>query len=167
MRDGANAVTRIPSSEIYRGRRIIGRAIGTEGTDWCVVQLDRPVTNHRFVSIRRTGRITADAGVHVIGHPSGILDTYGGNSGSPVYSGTSHEVEGILVRGETDYVRVGNCFRSNVCPANGCRGRTGSTPSASSAVRNRRSPTSRHEVARSGRHPGGMSGCALWQPSRS
>ncbi|WP_420540401.1 S46 family peptidase (plasmid) [Paenibacillus polymyxa] len=28
------------------------------------------------------------------------LDTYGGNSGSPVFNSDTHEVEGILVRGE-------------------------------------------------------------------
>ncbi len=144
MRDATNANTRISNGEIYRGRRILGRAIGTEGTDWCVIQLDRPVLNHRHVVVRRTAKVPNGAGVHVIGHPSGIpkkiagnavvrdnaparffaanVDTYGGNSGSPVFHSTTHVVEGILVRGETDYVQVGNCFRSNVCPANGCRG---------------------------------------------
>jgi hypothetical protein len=144
MRDATTANTRIRNTEIYRGRRILGRAIGNQGTDWCVIQLDRPVLNHRHVTVRRTGKIPNSAGVHVIGHPSGIpkkvagnavvrdnapgrffvanLDTYGGNSGSPVFHATTHVVEGILVRGETDYVQVGNCFRSNICPANGCRG---------------------------------------------
>ena len=32
------------------------------------------------------------------------LDTFGGNSGSPVYNAKTHKVEGILVRGERDYV---------------------------------------------------------------
>ncbi|MGY1709854.1 trypsin-like peptidase domain-containing protein [Geodermatophilus sp. SYSU D00758] len=144
MRDAETAETRIADSEIYRGRRILGSAIGVEGTDWCVVQLDRPVLNHRCVTVRRSGRVPDGAGVHVIGHPSGLpkkiagnavvrdnstgrffvanLDTYGGNSGSPVFHSGTHLLEGILVRGETDYVQVGNCARSNVCPADGCRG---------------------------------------------
>ena len=37
------------------------------------------------------------------------LDTYGGNSGSPVFNSDTHEVEGILVRGEADFVQQGNC----------------------------------------------------------
>jgi hypothetical protein len=49
-------------------------------------------------------------------------DTYGGNSGSPIFNSTTHVVEGILVRGETDFVWNGNCRVSNVCTANGCRG---------------------------------------------
>lgn len=144
MRDATTAGTRVPDGEIYSGRRILGRAIGTEGTDWCVVQLDRPVLNHGYTSVRRSGKIADGAAVHVIGHPSGLpkkvaggaavrdnsqnryfvanLDTYGGNSGSPVYDSATHQVEGILVRGETDYVVVDGCRRSNVCPANGCRG---------------------------------------------
>jgi Trypsin-like peptidase domain len=144
MRDAATALTRISTGEIYRGIRIIGREIGSNGTDWAVVQLDRPVVNHPFVRVRRTGQVPDSAGVHVIGHPSGLpkkhagnaavrdnasarffvanLDTYGGNSGSPVFNSTTHEVEGVLVRGETDYVSNGSCTVSNVCPVDGCQG---------------------------------------------
>jgi V8-like Glu-specific endopeptidase len=144
MRNATTANTRIPNGDIYKGRRILGRAIGTEGTDWCVIQLERPVLNHRHVSVRRTGKIPNSAGLHVIGHPSGLpkkvagnaavrnnspsryfvanLDTYGGNSGSPVFHSSTHVLEGILVRGDTDYVQVGDCFRSNVCPVDGCDG---------------------------------------------
>ncbi|MEI8190645.1 MAG: hypothetical protein WCI75_13115 [candidate division NC10 bacterium] len=50
------------------------------------------------------------------------LDTYGGNSGSAVFSATTGLVEGILVRGENDYVWKGGCRVSNRCPADGCRG---------------------------------------------
>jgi len=144
MSDENTATTTISNSEIYRGVRILGRQIGIEGTDWAIVQLDRPVLNHPYVKIRRTGKIPDNQSVHVIGHPSGIpkkiaggsnvrdntpsryfvanLDTYGGNSGSPVFNSSTHEAEGILVRGETDYVFNGSCYVSNVCPANGCRG---------------------------------------------
>ena len=50
------------------------------------------------------------------------LDTYGGNSGSPVFNSETHEVEGILVRGDTDFVPLGKCMVSAVCPTNGCIG---------------------------------------------
>ena len=50
------------------------------------------------------------------------LDTYGGNSGSPVFNEDDGTVEGILVRGDTDFVRDNGCFISNVCPTTGCRG---------------------------------------------
>jgi hypothetical protein len=144
MRNATTAETTVPTSEIYRGIRIIGRAIGNQGTDWAVVQLDRPVLNHRHVRLRRSGKVADNAGVYVIGHPVGLpkkwaggavvrdntparyfvanLDTYGGNSGSAVFNATTHDVEGILVRGETDFVMNGSCRVSNVVPANGGRG---------------------------------------------
>lgn len=144
MRNATTAETRIDNDEIYRGIRILGRQMGIAGTDWALIQIDRPVLNHRYVQIRRSGKIADNSAVHVIGHPCGLpkkhagnarvrdntnaryfvanLDTYGGNSGSPVFNNLSHEVEGILVRGETDFVRNGPCNVSNICPANGCDG---------------------------------------------
>src|SRR5262249_37357901 len=93
---------------------------------------------------RRTGRIGDTQAVHVIGHPSGLpakfaggaavrnnqpnaffvanLDTYGGNSGSPVFNSDTHVVEGILVRGDADFVQQGACSVSLICPTTGCRG---------------------------------------------
>jgi hypothetical protein len=50
------------------------------------------------------------------------LDTYGGNSGSAVFDANTGVVEGILVRGENDFVTRGSCRATNYCPANGCRG---------------------------------------------
>ena len=144
MRNATTAETVINNGEIYHGVAIIGRQEVGNGPDWALVRIDRPVTNHRIVRIRRTGRIGDTQAVHVIGHPSGLptkfaggaavrnnqpnaffvanLDTYGGNSGSPVFNSDTHEVEGILVRGETDFVQQGNCTVSLVCPTTGCRG---------------------------------------------
>jgi hypothetical protein len=50
------------------------------------------------------------------------LDTYGGNSGSPVFNSTTHDVEDVLVRGENDFVQQGGCRVSLVCPNTGCQG---------------------------------------------
>jgi V8-like Glu-specific endopeptidase len=92
------------------------------------------------------GMASADQEVFVIGHPVGLplkyagnakitdnspstyfsanLDTFGGNSGSPVFSMVDgkHIVEGILVRGETDFVEVNGCTRSQVYPTTGQMG---------------------------------------------
>lgn len=144
MIDATTARTTMDNTEIYRAIRIIGRTYTSGATDWALVQLDRPVKNHRVVPIRRSGKIPDNEAVHVIGHPSGIpkkfadganvrenshadyfvanLDTYGGNSGSPIFRSSNHIVEGILVRGDTDFVWNGSCRVSNVCPNNGCNG---------------------------------------------
>jgi Trypsin-like peptidase domain len=144
MVNASNATTIVNNTEIYRGIRIVGRQLINNGADWALVQTDRPVTNHRIVQIRREGRIGNNQGVYVIGHPVGLptkfadganvrdnspaaffianLDTYGGNSGSPVFNRDTHIVEGILVRGETDFTSQGTCNVSLVCPDTGCRG---------------------------------------------
>jgi len=147
MQDATTATTTVANTQVYRGVAVIGRQkieAGGVGADWALVRLDRPVPDHRPVPIRRAGKIGDDQAVHVIGHPSGLptkfadgarvrnnsatavfvanLDTYGGNSGSPVFNRDTHEVEGILVRGEVDFVSAGSCRVSLVCPASGCRG---------------------------------------------
>src|SRR3712207_7306735 len=42
------------------------------GADWALVRIDRPVTNHSVVRIRRAGQIANNQAVHVIGHPVGL-----------------------------------------------------------------------------------------------
>lgn len=134
----------IPNDDIFQGVGIMDRKEQSNGADYALVKLNRPATGRTIVNLRRTGKIGTDEGVYVIGHPSGLplkyapgaqvrdnskpsyfvanLDTYGGNSGSPVFNETTGDVEGILVRGDTDFVRVGTCWVSNVCPTTGCRG---------------------------------------------
>ncbi len=134
----------VPESEVYGCRELIGRAQVSDGADWALVRLDRKVAGHAPLKLDLTGRIAPKTEVLVIGHPAGLptkiaggarvrdasnpgfftanLDTYGGNSGSAVFDSATGLVEGILVRGENDYVKKGNCLVSNVCPADGCRG---------------------------------------------
>lgn len=144
MNSPGQATTRINNSDIYSGESLIGRELTDDGADWALVKLDRPVANARIVTIRKEGKIDDESGVYVIGHPCGLplkqagnavvrsnskethmvcnLDTYGGNSGSPVFNNNTHVAEGILVRGERDFVTIGNCDVSNICPTTGCRG---------------------------------------------
>jgi hypothetical protein len=138
----------INNSDIYKGQRIIGRELesGGPGPDWSLVQLDRKVENHKVARIRTKGKISDNTNVHVIGHPCGLplklgdnaiikdnnkdsyfvanLDAFGGNPGSPVFNSDTHEVEGILAYGETDFIFVGNCNKSLICPNTGCGGVT-------------------------------------------
>ncbi|MFP2924942.1 trypsin-like peptidase domain-containing protein [Pyxidicoccus sp. 3LG] len=144
MRDATTAETVISNGEIYSGVELLGREEAGNGPDWALVRIDRAVPNHRIARIRRAGKIGDTQALHVIGHPVGLptkfaggatvrnnqpnaffvanLDTYGGNSGSPVFNSNTHEVEGVLVRGETDFATQGTCRVSLVCPTTGCRG---------------------------------------------
>ncbi|WP_226921436.1 trypsin-like peptidase domain-containing protein [Georgenia subflava] len=145
MSDATTAPSVVHNDQVFSARAILGRQLAdTPGPDWALVRLDRPATDHRALPVRRAGAVAVGQDLHVIGHPVGLptkvaggaevrestevamfvanLDTYGGNSGSPVISSETHEVEGVLVRGETDFVSTGSCDISLVCPTSGCRG---------------------------------------------
>jgi hypothetical protein len=136
----------IESEDVYYCKTLIKREQdGGLGKDYAVVRLDRPVLGREPVTLRRSGSVNPGSSVAVIGHPSGLptkitdgakvrsndgklpyfvanLDTYGGNSGSAVFNTQTWDVEGILVRGETDFVSRGSCVVSNKCAEGACRG---------------------------------------------
>ena len=138
------APTTYREDQIYAVTAFHGGIFTKTAEDWSLMELDRPVTGRDALKLRQAGRPADNAPLYVIGHPSGLpkkiagnaeirintasshfvanLDTYGGNSGSPVFNALTHEVEGILVRGDTDYVPLGDCYASLICPINGCRG---------------------------------------------
>ena len=138
----------IPSAQVFAGKEIVGGKMDHKADDWALLRLSKTVasTIAEPVSNWDSTAVKKDQKVFVIGFPSGIplkyapgavvrdnsdpnffvanLDTFGGNSGSGVYDETSNRLIGVLVRGETDYVRdqSKNCFRANICPTSGCRG---------------------------------------------
>ena len=144
MTTASKARTQFANDDVYRGIKVIGRQLTADGVDWALVQLDRPVTGRTPVAFRASGKISGSASLFVIGHPCGLpqkfadgaevkqnanasyfsatLDTYGGNSGSPVFNTATRTLEGLLVRGATDFVRVGNCHVSKVFPTTGVAG---------------------------------------------
>lgn len=129
-----NGVKKIPANSVYKCKKIIAQEqvsipiLGT--TDYALIQLDREVTTGKPLKFRTKGRIKKGASVAVIGHPLGLplkiadnakvrgvfgktfkanLDTYGGNSGSPVVDIETGLVEGILVHGAGDLRQQGGC----------------------------------------------------------
>jgi hypothetical protein len=134
----------VPETEVYGCKELIGREQVNDGADWALVRLDRKVAGHKPLKLNLAGDIKEKTEVLVIGHPAGLptkiaggahvrdaskpgffvanLNTYGGNSGSAVFNAATGLVEGVLVRGEQDYVQKGDCRVSNVCPSDGCRG---------------------------------------------
>lgn len=136
----------VPDDNIFACKRIISQELDPWGTsnDYALIELDRVAEGREPLEVRTEGEVEIGDPLVVIGHPSGLptkiadgasvrsidepyyfvanLDTYGGNSGSAVFNSESGVVEGILVRGETDYNYQGGCRVSNVCDDNGCRG---------------------------------------------
>lgn len=134
----------IKPEDVYSCGQLIHAEFGQDN-DYAVIQLDRDVVGRSPLEIRRQGAITIGSPLVVIGHPSGLptkvadgayvrslngpyftsnLDTYGGNSGSPVFNEISGMVEGLLVRGEVDYIfdRQRKCSLSFRCPDDSCSG---------------------------------------------
>lgn len=136
----------VPSTSVYSCKKIIARSLdNATKDDYAFIELDRTVTDRQPVKLRKSGKVSKGTELVVIGHPTGLptkisdgakvrslsskffsanLDTYGGNSGSAVFNVETEEVEGILVRGETDYVYNSalGCQVSNKCADDGCRG---------------------------------------------
>lgn len=115
------------------------------GPDYAIVKLDRKVVGKTPLKINTNQKLTAGQEMFVIGYPVGLpvkfadgaivrdpspygyfvanLDTYGGNSGSPVFNLNTNLIEGILVRGDNDFVSTPQgCTISNVVDSNGGRG---------------------------------------------
>lgn len=135
MNTANNAQVNFKESQVYSCKKVLGQVLKRGGEDFAVIQLDRPVTDRTPLKLSTNSALSTRDEVLVIGHPSGLptkitdsgkirridrengffvtnLDTYGGNSGSAVLNKRTLEVEGILVRGETDYVTQGDCERS-------------------------------------------------------
>ena len=137
----------ISASEVYSCESIVNQALSyTTKNDFALVKLDRKVSSRPYLSVRTEGRVEVGTPLAVIGHPSGLptivadgakvrtddndyffkanLDTFGGNSGSPVFNSDTGLVEGILVRGERDYYydEESKCNRVFKCEDEGCRG---------------------------------------------
>lgn len=141
-----SAPTEVAESEVYTCKKIIRTQAAAFGADYAVIQLDRAVTGHNPLALRRSGQIQKGEDLIVIGHPSGLptkiadgakvrnakpkthfvanLDTFGGNSGSAVFNAKTLEVEGILVRGAQDFKwnSENGCNESFRCPDDSCRG---------------------------------------------
>ena len=140
MLDASTPILTVDSSQVYFCSEIIARREGS--ADWVLIRLDRKVNDHTPLPVRRTGKVQDGNEVMVIGHPVGLprkyaggaavrdntpvdyfqanVDTYAGNSGSAVFDSYTMQVEGILVRGNEDFVQDGFCDRSYVCPDTGC-----------------------------------------------
>jgi S1-C subfamily serine protease len=142
--ENADQLAQVDASNVYRCKSIVKTVLDrSTSNDFAVIKLDRKVTDRRILEFRNSGTASVGDNLVVIGHPTGLptkiadgskvrslkgtyfvanLDTYGGNSGSAVFNADTGLIEGILVRGETDYIYRGSCRVSNVIGDNEGRG---------------------------------------------
>ncbi|WP_282148402.1 trypsin-like serine peptidase [Algibacter lectus] len=132
--------TVINAKDIYYPQKKI---YNSEIYDVVIYKLDRPV-NRPLLEWEKSKSLKEGNEIYMIGHPSGIpkkiavnasiienrhdqyfyttLDSFQGNSGSPVFDFNTHKVIGILVSGELDYIFNGNCNELNFCKYPYCKG---------------------------------------------
>ena len=140
----------IPADNVYHCKKVI--KLATDGAlDFAIIELDRKVMGRTPLKFRTEGKISDDAELVTIGHPSMLptkvtaggmilenqdsfefianLDTFQGNSGSAVFDAQTGQLEGILTSGKTDYVMSSengqSCQVVNRCDENGlnCTGK--------------------------------------------
>ncbi len=133
----------------YKNERLI---------DYGIIILKESISDRPSLLLRRSGMITESEELFVIGHPSGLpmkyaddgyvsynfidtffktdLDTFAGNSGSPVFNKATGVVEGILTRGDEDYEidRYKSCLRVNSCYQVGDYGCSGESATRVTAI---------------------------------
>jgi Trypsin-like peptidase domain len=132
---------KISSKNIYECKKVWKQVFDEETRiDFTIVELNRPVEGRRPLILNRNGHADVGTNLIMMGHPLGIplkisptarvldissnalitnLDSFRGNSGSPVFNGFTGEVEGILVRGKMDMLNSGGCYKPNICDENG------------------------------------------------
>jgi V8-like Glu-specific endopeptidase len=136
----------VNEAKVFSCKEIVSQSVGYNN-DYAVLRLDRPVLDREPLKLRKNGELDQKTKLIVVGHPSGLplkisdngtvrdvlsdhdffvaeIDTFGGNSGSPVLNQETLEVEGILVRGDRDYSwnPEQSCAFVNICDAGNCRG---------------------------------------------
>lgn len=119
----------VDTSNIYSCKKVI--SANQEGNDFAVIQLNRNVEARHIFELGDDANLTEKSKVYMLGHPLGMamtysrpapvsrlyaadkfaasLDSFGGNSGSPVIDPKTDEVVGILTSGRTDFEEKSNC----------------------------------------------------------
>ena len=144
--DSPDSLATLTISNVFKCTEVIAQVLPDQNNqllDYAIIKLDRP-TGRVGLDYAAEDHLEAQNNVAVLGHPSGLpmkiasdayilsnqadnpffvtnLDTFGSNSGSPVINLDTYQVEGILVRGEVDYVLSSDnsCIQVNRCPESG------------------------------------------------
>ncbi|MBY0414890.1 MAG: serine protease, partial [Bdellovibrionales bacterium] len=135
----------VMNSTVFSCKKIIARAFSGE-EDYSIIQLEKAPVGRKALTLNLKEKISDDAQVFMIGHPMGLaqtfskpakiveneselqfkaeLDSFVGNSGSPIINAKTFQVEGILVTGQEDLVfdSQKQCYRNIVYENSGGEG---------------------------------------------
>lgn len=113
------------NTAVFSCKRIIVQSFSDEA-DYSIIQLEKVPAGRKPLVLNTQKKISDDSKVFMVGHPMGLpqiyskaarivdnmnpskfkaeLDSFSGNSGSPVINAKTFQVEGILVGGQEDLV---------------------------------------------------------------
>lgn len=133
---------KIQGRDVFTATEIVGGS-ESQSLDFVLLRLDRTASAQKVLKVATSPPALTDS-VYAIGFPSGLpmkvagigdvtqmegdtyfysnIDTYEGNSGSPVFNSRTHEVVGILIEGDQDFENRGNCRKAKDCYGRGCKG---------------------------------------------
>lgn len=131
------------SENVFSCKEIIYRTEQNQGADFALIRLDRPTLNRTVLKFSELEASFKDQ-LLIVGYPLGLplkftfngkvrstmndyffvaeVDTFTGNSGSPVFNQDTLEILGVLSRGEKDFVHKNSCLVSKICKGESCRG---------------------------------------------
>jgi hypothetical protein len=146
MEDSKSAnLDSIKKDNVYKCKSVVKQVLNAT-LDFAIIKLDRDVVGRKALKYRKSGKVSNNTELVVIGHPSLLpvkisdggtilnnrsktkfittLDTFQGNSGSAVFDAKTGLLEGILVSGKTDYISSkpsdpDACEVVNECDMNG------------------------------------------------
>ncbi len=123
---------KIRRDNVYSCKKVL-TSFYKKGTsyDYAVIQLDREVKYRHVFVLGDDNKVTEKSKVAMLGHPNGLaltysapapvtqtwdthvfrttLDSFSGNSGSPVFDLATEKVMGILTGGQDDFEENGSC----------------------------------------------------------
>ncbi len=141
--ENPGTLAKIPRENVYNAVELMNISYDRNGKspDWALVKLDRKVEGQAIAKLSGD-EVSTGQPVYTIGHPAGLprkfaagasvrdtshefffkadLDIFMGNSGSPVFDMTTHEVVGIVAHGYSKDIRwADGCWVSVIYPKPG------------------------------------------------
>jgi hypothetical protein len=142
-----DAIYSFSQSQVYEATELVERIQDDNGLDIAVVRVNKKIPRSKIVTVSSKA-FNPETSVYMIGHPLGVplkyskcrkitensninyflaeMDSFMGNSGSPVFNRSEGCAEGMLVSGDLDFLRdikKDNCKLFVVCGENfECRG---------------------------------------------
>lgn len=130
----------ISRKNVFEIEKVVNASSLNSEEDVAVLRIKGTIPKERIPVLSKKNNLEIGLPIYAIGYPNGLpvkiaenavvinnkmqayyvtnLDTYGGNSGSPVFNRQDHCIEGMLVRGNSDftYVKLTNCYAAIKCP---------------------------------------------------